>query len=108
MRAVANEADLAITHAGLGTVADFLLAGKPLVLLPVHLDQLLLAEKLASQQLAWTVNPYDLPQVLSVIEMALGEYENQQAVRDIANNYAIYDSAKTLKQLVARIEVLVD
>lgn len=43
MEAVAKTCDLGIAHGGIGTVANFLLAGKPLLLLPMHLEQYLLS-----------------------------------------------------------------
>jgi UDP:flavonoid glycosyltransferase YjiC (YdhE family) len=43
----AAECDLALCHAGQGTVAAILLAGKPLLLLPFQLEQFLLSQRVA-------------------------------------------------------------
>lgn len=47
VRQTAVESDLAITHAGHNTALEFLLAGKPQMFLPLHLEQYLLAERIA-------------------------------------------------------------
>lgn len=49
---VAQLADLVICHAGHATIAGMLLRQKPLLLLPKQLEQLILSERLWSQQLA--------------------------------------------------------
>lgn len=46
------EADFALCHAGIGTVAQFVSAGKPLVLLPILVEQHRVARAAAAQQLA--------------------------------------------------------
>lgn len=50
---VCQDADLVICHAGHGTIAGMLLAGKPMLLLPKQLEQLLLARQLCQQHLAY-------------------------------------------------------
>jgi UDP:flavonoid glycosyltransferase YjiC (YdhE family) len=43
---VAHECDLAVSHGGIGTVAHVLLAGRPLLLLPLQLEQLLISQRI--------------------------------------------------------------
>jgi UDP:flavonoid glycosyltransferase YjiC (YdhE family) len=47
MSAVARECDLAVLNANHGTLCDLLLAGKPLLMLPLHLEQRVLAERVS-------------------------------------------------------------
>lgn len=53
LETVCQDADLVICHAGHGTIAGMLLAGKPMLLLPKQLEQLLLARQLCRQHLAY-------------------------------------------------------
>ncbi len=71
MTEVAAQADLVICHAGHGTISAMLLAGKPLLLLPKQLEQMLLAMRLCQQHLAYFVPPgatfTHLPQLIAKI-----------------------------------------
>lgn len=46
IESTARECDLGVCHAGWGTAAEFLLAGKPQLLLPFQLEQLVLSQRL--------------------------------------------------------------
>jgi UDP:flavonoid glycosyltransferase YjiC (YdhE family) len=104
MRAVARQADLAITHAGIGTIADFLLAGKPLVVLPVHLDQYLLAEKLKLRGQAVTANPFRVEDQIQRIRWLLDNLAGQSSVTAFAQKYAGYSTTETVQRIVGKIE----
>ncbi len=54
---VLNDADLAITYGGHGLTAAFLLAGKPLLLLPGQLEQYLLARRIEEIGAGLLVDP---------------------------------------------------
>ena len=57
----AREADAAVTYAGMSTVTSFLLKGKPLLLLPGHLEQFLLARRVEEMGAGLLVNPEQPP-----------------------------------------------
>ena len=53
----AHEADAAVTYASMSTATSFLLKGKPLLLLPGHLEQFLLARRIEEMGAGLMVNP---------------------------------------------------
>ncbi len=56
-----HEADLAVTYASLATTTAFLLAGKPLLLMPGHLEQFLVARRVEEMGAGRLVNPEQPP-----------------------------------------------
>lgn len=104
----AAEADVAITYSSLATATGFLLAGKPLLLLPFHLEQFLLARRIADLGAALLVNPEqtvgDLgPAILTL----LNEPGHAAQARAFATRYAAFSQEQVAHNLVRRIESLV-
>lgn len=88
IQAVARDCALAILQGGHGTLALMLLAGKPLLLLPLHLEMLLNAEaavKLGAALSAPLLKPEGMRQKL---ERLLGEPGYQTAARRFAERHA--------------------
>jgi len=101
----AREANAAVTYAGMSTVTSFLLKGKPVLLLPGHLEQFLLARRVEEMGAGLLLNPEQpaldlepkLRRVLFDAEFAL----NAQA---FARKYANFPQDTVTAHLIARIE----
>ncbi|HEY6898912.1 MAG TPA: hypothetical protein VI279_16755 [Rhodocyclaceae bacterium] len=103
----AAEADLAVTYASLAATTAFLLAGKPLLLLPSQLEQYLLASRVGEMGAGLLVNPEEpagdlLPAIRALSQMP-SYAENARA---FAAKYAAFGQEKVIANLVKRIEEL--
>jgi UDP:flavonoid glycosyltransferase YjiC (YdhE family) len=105
---MAREADCAVTYSSLATTTAFLLAGKPLLLLPSHLEQFLLARRVVDFGAGILVNPEQAPgnlrDALNALLQQPGYRENARA---FATKYAAFDQQQVLNNLVRRINELV-
>jgi UDP:flavonoid glycosyltransferase YjiC (YdhE family) len=106
---VAQQADAAVTYASLATTTRFLLAGKPLLLLPWHLEQFLMARRVVDMGAGLLVDPElpadDLPQRLQrVVHDSL--FRGNAAA--FAAKYAAFPQDVVIGNLVRRIEVILD
>ena len=101
----AHEADAAVTYASMSTATSFLLKGKPLLLLPGHLEQFLLARRVEEMGAGLMVNPEQpaadlelkLRRVLFDADFAL----NAQA---FAHKYSNFPQDTVIVHLIRRIE----
>ena len=103
------EADAAVTYASLATTTAFLLGGKPLLMLPGHLEQFLVARRVVDMGAGILVNPEQPPGDLSGALASLfanpGYRDNAQA---FAAKYAAFDQSQIIHNLVRRIEELLN
>ena len=101
---VARDVDIAITYASLATTTAFLFAGKPLLLLPTHLEQFLLAKRVTDMGAGLLVNPEnppaDLRETLLNLLNSASFRENAQA---FANKYAAFPQDQVVDNLVHRV-----
>jgi hypothetical protein len=101
------EADIAVTYASLATTTAFLLAGKPLLLMPTHLEQFLVARRVVEMGAGILVSPEqapgDLRGALAALATQSGFRTNAQA---FATKYAAFDQAKVIGNLVRRIDTM--
>lgn len=100
-----READLAITYASLATTTAFLLAGKPLLMLPGHLEQFMVARRVEEMGAGRLINPEqpvgDLRHVLAdLIENPVW----RDNARAFAAKYAAFDQQAVIGNLVRRID----
>lgn len=101
----ASQADAAITYASLSTVTSFLLKGKPLLLLPGHLEQFLLARRVEAMGAGLIVNPEQAPADLQQkLQRLLSEEEFTLNARAFARKYANFPQDTVTGHLVNRIE----
>ena len=104
-----QEADLAVTYASLATTTAFLLAGKPLLMLPSHLEQFLVARRVVEMGAGMLINPEqppgDLRGALEALQSNRSYRENAQA---FATKYAAFDQSKVIRNLVRRIDELIN
>lgn len=103
----AREADAALTYASASTVSSFLLKGKPLLLLPGHIEQFLLARRVEQLGAGLLVHPEqaptDLPLKLRRILFDAGLRSNAQA---FAHKYAAFSQEVIIGNMTRRIEAL--
>ena len=102
-----READCAVTYASLATTTAFLLAGKPVLLLPGHLEQYMLARRVEEMGAGRLVNPEqppgDLRPVLADLLANPGWRGNAEA---FAKKYAAFDQNAVLGNLARRVDEL--
>lgn len=105
---LARDADLGITYGSLATTTAFLLAGRPVLLLPGHLEQFLVARRVVEMGAGELVNPESPPADLSgTLQALLGNPAYRENARAFAAKYAAFDQARVVENLVRRIEELV-
>lgn len=109
MEQMVREADVAITYASLATTTAFLLGGKPLLMLPGHLEQFMVARRVVDMGAGILVNPElptgDLAGSLASLFNKAGYRDNARA---FAAKYAAFDQSQIIRNLVRRIEELLD
>jgi UDP:flavonoid glycosyltransferase YjiC (YdhE family) len=102
-----RDADGAITYASLATTTAFLLAGKPLLLLPGHLEQFLLARRVEEMGAGLLVNPEQPPGDLrALLSGLLVEPAWRENARAFATKYAAFDQGAVASNLVRRVAEL--
>ena len=109
MEQMTREADIGITYSSLATTTAFLLAGKPLLLLPWHLEQFMLARRVEDMGAGRLVNPEqpqgDLRAILADLIDNPSWRSNAQA---FAAKYAAFDQQAVIGNLVRRITEILD
>lgn len=104
-----READLAITYASLATTTAFLLAGKPLLLLPFHLEQFMLARRVEEMGAGCMVNPEQPPGDLrAMLADLLANPSWCGNARAFAAKYAAFDQQAVIGNLVRRISEMLE
>ncbi len=88
---VLKESDAAICHSGAGTGAAFLLAGRPVLLLPVQLEQMAIAQKIAGLGAGLMLMP----------DANKSDYKS--AIKNILENKIYTTNAKRLAQKYKRL-----
>jgi UDP:flavonoid glycosyltransferase YjiC (YdhE family) len=105
---VCRECDIAICHAGANTVQALVTAGKPLLLLPTHVEQMTTAK--AVQNLgAGLVVDYErpAPDYRKLIKRLLDEPAFAAAAQAVAARHAGDDPAARLAAIIDRIEAMI-
>ncbi|MBE0625690.1 MAG: hypothetical protein IH606_12855 [Burkholderiales bacterium] len=101
----AREADVAISYAGLSTATSFLLAGKPLLLLPGHLEQFLLARRVEEMGAGLLLDPEQAPLDLEQkLRRVLYDAQYSLNARAFARKYENFPQHTVASNLVSRIE----
>jgi len=106
MEHVLEQCDLVVCHAGHGTVAAALLAGRPLLLIPDHVEQLLLARKVVELGAAKMVNPDSRPSFGRLIGDILQHAELAAAASAFASKYEHFTGVAPQRAIAARCEEL--
>lgn len=103
-----QEADLAVTYSSLATTTAFLLAGKPLLLLPTHLEQYLVARRVVDMGAGEVVSPEaPVGDLVPTLTKLLTNPDYRQNAQAFAAKYAKFDQQAVIGNLVRRVaEVL--
>ncbi|MBK9624087.1 MAG: hypothetical protein IPO38_05865 [Rhodocyclaceae bacterium] len=103
-----RDADLAVTYSSLATTTAFLLAGKPLLLLPTHLEQFLVARRVVDMGAGAVVSPEAaVGDLIPTVNELLGNSSYRQNAQGFADKYANFDQQAVITNLVRRVgEVL--
>lgn len=108
MEVVAAQCDAAVCHSGMGMVNALLRAGKPLLLLPGHLEQFLLSRNVARLGAALVVTPETAAQeVGGALQRLLTDPVVAGNARALAQRCALPSAAAVIDKAVARIEACI-
>lgn len=100
--------DLAICHAGHGTMAACIMAGVPLLLLPMQLEQFLASSRLQQLGVAEIVHleAKTPPDYHALINKLLANDSYQQKAKAFAAHYSKFDQANQFKAMANKINQL--
>ena len=106
MTDMAAQCDLALCHGGGGTTAAMLLAGKPLLLLPMQMEQTMTGKRVAALGAGVSVAPEASATLARQLRLALDETRLTSAARAFAQAHAGYDQQHTVAAAADRCEAL--
>lgn len=107
MAQVSASCDLAVCHGGGGTTAALLLAGKPLMLLPMHMEQVMTARRLAALGVAVTLVPEATAQMPRQLKKVLADESFIASARNFAARHVDYSQTNTIALAADRCESLI-
>jgi len=103
-----RECDVGICHAGVGTVEALVTAGKPVLALPQHLEQLMTGKRLAASGAGLVVDPSE-PSSRDygrVLRRLLDDPSFTTAAQAIAARHVADDPAERVARIADRCEEL--
>ena len=107
--ALISTCDAVVGHGGMGLTSMALHAGKPILLLPEHLEQTILAYRLSKQGLAIaTIKLRDKVLLQKKIGELLTGFHLKQSATSFANHYHHYQSALAVNVVVCKIKELAE
>lgn len=94
-----------ITHGGVNTGSFILLSGKPLLILPEHLEQCLWGYRISKRKLGIMINWFSpRPDFSKKLNELLNHKNTLNAVSAFANKYKDYASDKTVQEICNRLK----
>lgn len=103
----AREADAGLTYSSMSTTVRFLMLGKPLMLLPGHLEQYLLARRVEEMGAGLLINPEQpATDLLIKLRRVLFEPQFSQSAQAFARKYAAFAQETVVAHMARRIEEL--
>jgi len=106
---VAHQADAGLTYASAAATVAFLMAGKPVLMIPGHLEQFLFARRVAEMGAGLLQNPEQAAQDLpTMLRRVLDDPRFRANAGAFAAKYANFDQNAVVTHMVARIEQLAD
>ena len=107
LKLAALEADAAITYGSPSASVAFLLAGKPVVMLPGHLEQLLQALRIVQLGAGLLIDPnWPSTELPTLLKKVLTEPSFAANARAFAQKYAGFNQEALITTLVQRIEAI--
>ena len=100
IRAVADQADLAILNATHGSTADFLLRGVPALQIPLHVEQALTAENTVRLGAGLAANLKEPRAVVAHVDRMLRTDEFRHGAARFADKYSQSGAVGTLEEMV--------
>jgi hypothetical protein len=109
MADVRRDCRLAICHAGAATVESLVTAGKPLLLLPQHLEQMMTGKRVASSGAGLVVDTSESksPDYGRMLRRLLDEPSFTAAARLVADRHVGDEPRERIRQIVDRCEELI-
>jgi UDP:flavonoid glycosyltransferase YjiC (YdhE family) len=103
---VGAECGLAVHNANHGTLCQLLLSGRPMLQVPITLEQKVLARAVDALGASETVpaRDADAGEVGRKLDALLGEPRYAEAARRFAAKYASFDPAEQVRRMVERVE----
>jgi UDP:flavonoid glycosyltransferase YjiC (YdhE family) len=102
-----GQADLVICHAGEGTLAPTLLAGKPVLMLPMTAEQFILSQRVAELGVGTTIAAEQrCPDFAKIIAELGTQSRFRNAAIAFAQRHVGYDSVRQYEQIVVILERL--
>jgi UDP:flavonoid glycosyltransferase YjiC (YdhE family) len=110
MSEVGRDCDLAILNAGHGTTCDILLAGKPIMQIPMNAEQQLMAERVCALGAGERVSARksDPERMAAALDQLLTDPKYTQAAQTFAKRYAKFDPQKQRAQMLERVLELLE
>lgn len=106
MAAMRTGCDLAICHGGAGTTAALLLAGKPLMVFPMQMEQTMAAHRLADLGAAAVLPPEASAQMPRLLRKVLADGALTRAAQGFAQRHQHYDQQATIRTATDRCEAV--
>jgi UDP:flavonoid glycosyltransferase YjiC (YdhE family) len=100
--------DLAINYGGHGFVSDALMAGVPLLLMPMHLEQYLMGQRILSIGAGIVADQEGNADYPELVRKMLADKSFKQAATGFAAKYANFDPAAQRNMIVQTIKSLIE
>jgi len=107
MSRVAHECDLAILNGGHGSTAAMLMHGKPILEIPILLEQLVTSRAVVRLGAGLGASPKDSHQIGQKLMAMLTGDHYAQAARRFAAKYADFDPGQQIESMTRRLDELV-
>ena len=103
-----QQCDMVIGHGGQGTTVAALLAGRPVLLLPMHLEQFLASKSIPQYQAGIVVHPEQKrPAFRKLIKQVIDDTRLKEGARRFAEKYAHFNVEERDEGIVKRFEEIV-
>lgn len=104
---VAATADAGLTYASPAATVAFLMAGKPVVMIPGHLEQFLFAKRVEDMGAGMIQNPEAATaDIAAMLHRVLGDPGYRANAAAFARKYSNFDQSAVMRHIVDRIEAL--
>lgn len=107
MSQASRECDLAICHSGIGTVSAVLLAGRPLLMLPIHQEQFMVARRVVQLGAGLMVeNNSTASDCRNKILTLLNDSRYTAGAKAFSTQYKNFNQPTQIREIVARCDAL--